>query len=187
MSFGDDLAAGLRAHVPTTVLENEHRDRMLRLLDAGPDAFSRDHFTPGHFTASAFVLSPDRSELLLIHHRKLGMWLQPGGHVETCDRDIIASARREVEEEVGLADLSLLHPGTFDLDVHNIPARKTEPAHEHFDVRMLFGTETRELGRCEEILDARWVPFGEVENLHSDESVMRAMRRLGGFEASAAG
>jgi 8-oxo-dGTP pyrophosphatase MutT (NUDIX family) len=148
---------------------------MLALL--GESCFSRNHFVPGHFTASAFILSPSREELLLILHAKLGLWLQPGGHVEDSDEDLLAAARREAAEEVGLDDLQLLSPGIFDIDIHDIPAGR-EPAHQHFDVRFLFSSASRRLVPASDARDARWVLFDEVAQHHSDDSVMRALRSI---------
>lgn len=150
---------------------------MHALLEGAEDAFARTSFSPGHFTASAFVLSPDGGELFLIHHPKLGIWVQPGGHVEASDADVLAAARREVLEEVGLEDAPL-HPacaGVFDIDIHPIPARKDEPAHEHFDVRFLFAAPHKELVRASaEVRGGRWVPLGDVADAGSDRSVTRA-------------
>jgi len=171
------LEQQLRQHAAANRLEAEHVDRMRELLRA-EDPFARSHFTPGHFTASAFVLSPARDALLLIHHRKLGLWLQPGGHVESGDVDMIAAARREVAEEVGIVRLELAREGIFDVDIHRIPERPGEPAHEHFDVRFLFRALDRELAIGEEVRDARWVRIADVGSVHSDESVLRAMRKL---------
>src|SRR4051812_12468557 len=109
----------LAAYVACDATESIHLERMRHLAAQPGDVFSRSHFVPGHFTASAFILSPDRKALLLIHHLKLDRWLQPGGHVEADDVDVLAAARREVEKEVGLpADLPLFRPGLFDLDIH---------------------------------------------------------------------
>ena len=46
------------------------------------------------------------------------------------------TALREAREETG-CDVQLLAPAPLDVDVHTIPARKTEPEHEHLDVRYL--------------------------------------------------
>ena len=162
--------------------ENEVRFvARMRELCGAESACERSHFEPGHFTASAFVLSPDRRDLVLIHHKKLGIWVQPGGHVEPSDADLISAARREVLEEVGLAELELLQRGgslLFDVDIHEIPARKQEPAHEHFDVRFAFVAKTRELVPSEEVLDLRWVPLDAVQSIATDDSVLRAVRKL---------
>jgi 8-oxo-dGTP pyrophosphatase MutT (NUDIX family) len=143
-------------------------------------ACTRSHFEPGHFTASAFVLSPDRRQLILIHHKKLGIWVQPGGHVDASDPDLESAARREVGEEVGLHDLEPLSDAgaLFDVDIHAIPARKDEPAHEHFDVRFAFVARTLAFARSEEVADVRWVSLAEVGTVTTDRSVLRAVEKL---------
>ncbi|HYQ00881.1 MAG TPA: NUDIX hydrolase [Polyangiaceae bacterium] len=156
-------------------------ERMVELSRAEL-ACERSHFVPGHFTASAFVLSPDRRELVLIHHKKLGIWVQPGGHVEPTDADLLGSARREVLEEVGLSELEAFSGSDrsllFDVDIHLIPARKADPAHEHFDVRFAFVAKTRTLVHSDEVADLRWVPLNAVEEMGTDESVLRAVGKL---------
>ena len=92
--------AAIAAYQPLDPREAAFRERMLSLLQLSAP-LSRGHFTPGHLTASAFVVSPD-DELLLIFHRKLGIWVQPGGHIEPGDESLLDAARREVAEEVGL-------------------------------------------------------------------------------------
>jgi len=150
---------------------------MLALLSLD-GATSRSHFVPGHLTASAFVLSPERDAVLLILHKKLGLWLQPGGHIEASDATLEDAARREVAEEVGLALPVAAPAAVFDLDIHVIPARKDEPAHEHFDVRFCFRSATRNFVASDEVADARWTPLSEIEQLTTDESVLRAVRKL---------
>jgi 8-oxo-dGTP pyrophosphatase MutT (NUDIX family) len=178
MSCRSTVHALIAAHRPWDDPEALHRARMLELTAVPGDPLRRDHFAPGHFTASAFVLAPEREALLLVHHRKLDRWLQPGGHVEASDADLLAAARREVREETGIAELELERPGTFDLDVHPIPALGHELPHEHFDVRFLFRARTRELRVSAESKAVRWVALSELDGRVSDESVLRAVRKL---------
>lgn len=175
------LKAMLTAHVPLDATEAEHRRSMLVLCDAEGDPFSRSHFKPGHFTASAFVLSPDMDALLLIFHGKLHRWLQPGGHIDPEDRDVVSAARREAAEETGLRDLKLLGAGPLDVDVHTIPARRAEPEHQHFDVRFAFRAERKEGVAASDATDLRWVALDAVTLAGSDASVMRAVGRLRGM------
>lgn len=139
---------------------------------------ARAQFTPGHLTASGFVLSPDRSALLLIHHRRLRRWLQPGGHIDEGDPAPLAAARREVDEETGVADLTELVAGLIGLNRHPIPERHDEPAHHHFDLQFAFIASSWHLEQRVEVIEARWVPLGEVPALAGDAAVQRALMRL---------
>ena len=58
--------------------EAEMLARIRHLVESAPDCFQRT-CRPGHITGSAWVLSHDRTKCLLLHHRKLDRWLQPGG------------------------------------------------------------------------------------------------------------
>ena len=138
------------------------------------DAPKRTHYDPGHVTASAFVLSPDRSAVVLVHHAKLGIWVQPGGHLEPGDVSVEAAARREVAEEVGLTGLEPL--GLVDVDVHEIPARGDEPAHLHHDLRFGFVSASWELAAGDGVMEARWVPVGELGDV--DPGLRRAVGKL---------
>lgn len=175
----------LSAHRQEKELDGGHLARMLELLGQPRAALSRDCYEPGHFTASAFVLSPDRSRLLLIRHPKLGLWLQPGGHIEAEDADVLAAARREVLEETGLSRVEVLRE-VFDLDVHGIPAWKETPAHQHFDIRVLLVAREIELRAGDDVAEARWFPLSSVaecegelaDGTGTDSSVRRCALRL---------
>lgn len=171
------VLALLQAHRPADPTEAAHRVAMLEHALRHPAPFDRDSWAPGHFTASAFILSPDRDALLLLLHTKLGIWVQPGGHFEPQDESLQAAALREAREETGLVELEVLAP-LFDVDIHTIPARKQDPAHQHLDLRLLLRARTTALEATEEMQRWVWTPLAEVERANTDESVMRVARRL---------
>jgi 8-oxo-dGTP pyrophosphatase MutT (NUDIX family) len=117
---------------------------LLRWQMAERHALERRETMPGHVTTSAFVLSPDQAQVLLIDHVVIGRWLQPGGHYEPAAA-FHASARREAVEETGIAGLAL-HPWhgggdlPFVIDSHEVPGnpRRNEPPHIHHDLQYLF-------------------------------------------------
>ena len=153
-------------------------EQLLALLEQPGDVFLRSHLDPGHFTASAFVLCPERRRLLLIRHPKLGRWLQPGGHIEPADPSCLDAAGREVHEETGVGDLVPLAQGIFDVDVHPIPANPREGAHAHFDVRYAFVARSAQLTVSDEVKAARWVELDAVAALNDEESIARPVRAL---------
>lgn len=85
------------------------------------------------------VITPDGEKVCLVLHAKLKRWLQPGGHADAIDAGSMeATALREAREETG-CDVTLhpTAPRPLDVDVHVIPARKSDPEHRHLDVRYL--------------------------------------------------
>ena len=132
---------------------------------------------PGHFTGSAWLVSADGERALLLHHRKLDLWLQPGGHADG-DGDLAGVALREAEEETGLSGLRL-EGGVFDLDRHVSPARGDEPEHFHYDVRFVVRAGGDEAFTVSEESHAlKWLPVREIaSDPHADASVRRMARR----------
>lgn len=167
----------LAAHQPTD--EKETADlRELREFEASLEApFSREQ-SPAHFTGSAVVMTPDGQKVCLVLHAKLKRWLQPGGHAEPADGgDLTATALREAREETGCE--VVLHPRAprpLDVDVHVIPARKTEPEHRHLDVRFLFiATNPEALAHDpSESHGAQWLSWEEAL-ARADEAPLRRM------------
>ena len=145
-----------------------------RILLSGQRAFQRDFFDDGHFTGSAWLVSTDGERVLLTLHRKLGRWLQLGGHADG-DGDLARVALREATEESGLAGLAV-EGMIFDVDRHPIPAHGTEPAHYHYDVRYVVrATSDERYTVSDESIDLRWWP---VEEVIRDDSVDASLKRM---------
>ena len=145
------------------------------LLDDPDDPFMRDRLA-GHFTASAWLVDRSGQRLLMTHHRKLGLWLQLGGHADG-DRDLARVALREAEEESGLAGLSV-DPLIFDLDRHWIPGHKAIPAHWHYDVRYVVRTgDSEAFAVSEESHALAWRLIAEVAGDAQYDASLRRMAR----------
>jgi 8-oxo-dGTP pyrophosphatase MutT (NUDIX family) len=173
-----DLLARYRAAHPD---ESACADRVRALVESQADCFSRS-CVPGHVTASAWLLSPDGKRFLLTHHRKLNRWLQLGGHADG-DSDVAAVALREAREESGLRELRFAYaadaPVPIDLDVHPIPARAGEPAHDHHDVRfVLVAAPGQTIFASDESTALEWFEMDDLERIADDDSVLRLGRKV---------
>ena len=161
----------LAAYAPRDAHQAEQRAFFLRWIDAHADAALRTCLA-GHLTASALVVDHSGTRALLTLHRKLGRWLQLGGHCDG-DTNLASAALREAREESGIAGLEI-DPLPIDLDAHRIPARANEPEHWHLDTRYLVRApaDARELV-SEESLALRWFALEELAELPTDDSVRR--------------
>jgi len=137
------------------------------------DAAER-HLAIGHLTGSAWLVSADGARALLTHHRKLNRWLQLGGHADG-DHDLARAALREAQEESGLCDL-VVEPTIFDLDCHEIPARGSETAHLHYDVRFVVHATTSEAFTLSD--ESHALAWRDIAALGSDSAVDASMGRM---------
>ena len=171
------LSAALAAYVPDGDAESASLTR-LRAFVAGPeDPFYRA--TPeGHVTGSAVVARPDGSAFLLVLHRKLSRWLQPGGHTEEADASVFDTALREAREETGLSQLSVVrklgeiiydispyryeiqHRHVFQLQVHE-PTGQRWPSQELHDGHQ---PPTR--------LECFWIPLRNAHILQAGQGAL---------------
>ena len=168
----------LGSYTPRAARDRAFADATARFIAAhGARAFGRDPLT-GHVTASAFVISPDRNSVLLMHHAKLDRWLQMGGH---CDgnADVRAVAMREAREETGLTSIGFVTRKIIDIDVHEIPARGGEPAHLHHDIRFLMTADPSEpIRRNHESRALAWIPLKALETYSRARSILVLRDRL---------
>lgn len=163
---------GIGRFEPCGLRDRENWQKLLDLLDAHPAPFGREP-NPGHITGSAFVLSPDGTEVLLTHHAKLDMWLQLGGH---CDgiADVPFVALKEAYEESGISRICPVGDPeqVLDLDIQTIPANARDPEHLHFDLRYLFRAQTRDFTVSAESKALAWVPLSGLERYTTNPGVL---------------
>lgn len=150
-----------------------HRRTILDFIDAHDDALHRSCRT-GHLTGSALVVDADGARVVVLHHRKLDRWLQPGGHCDG-DANLAAVALREATEETGIDGLRVL-PVAVDLDVHEVAPPDDGP-HLHLDVRYLVHAPPgAEPAGNHESNDIRWASLDDLAGLDLDEGTWRMVR-----------
>ncbi len=172
----EGLLAAFGRYAPIDEHERAMADRVRAFVGAHADCFERSQ-TIGHVTGSAWIVARSLDRALFVHHRKLDLWLQPGGHADG-DSDVRRVARREAFEETGVADLMDASDGIYDVDVHAIAARPGEPAHDHFDVRFAFFADpATPLVVSEESHAVAWIAFDDLERYGVDDSIRRLVRK----------
>ena len=158
---------------PVDLRERRSRLRLLEAVERLPGPFAR-LAGPVHVTGSAIVVGP--RGVVLHRHKRMGIWLQPGGHLEPGETPWHA-ARREAAEETGLV---LRHPGAgprlVHVDVHPAPFR-----HVHLDLRyVLLARDGDPRPAAGESQDVRWFTWPEALALADDglAGALRAPHRL---------
>jgi 8-oxo-dGTP pyrophosphatase MutT (NUDIX family) len=170
------LLSLLHNHEPSDEAEREMWENIIEFVKENEDCFERT-LRQGHLTASAWIVSPDRNQVLLMEHRKLMKWFQPGGHCDG-DPDVLAVALKETQEETGVKARPVSF-AIFDVDVHLIPANTREDTHYHYDIRFLLEADPADvIERNSESREVRWVPLAEVPKYNPSESIVRMQRKI---------
>ncbi len=173
-----ELIQLLRQHQTRFIEEAAYVTRAIRYIEQHVDCFYRD-LLPMHVTGSTWVINPSCDYVLMLHHKKLDRWFQPGGHADG-QADILQAALRETAEETGLeaAHIQLLGDDIFDVDIHSIPAMHGEPQHEHIDVRFLVEIDEHlPIPGSDESHDVLWVHLYDVAHFNHNRSTHRMVQK----------
>jgi 8-oxo-dGTP pyrophosphatase MutT (NUDIX family) len=163
----EELRAVVVAHVPLSSREEASKERFLTELDRLDDPFN-ELADPVHVTASAIVVG--RRGTVLHLHKRLGRWMQPGGHVDPGETPPVA-ARREAIEELGL---EVAHPRGGPLLIH-LDVHEAALGHTHLDLRyLLFGADDDPHPPPGESPEARWYDWAEADSI-ADEALEPAL------------
>lgn len=145
--------------------------RFLSFLESEPNCFNRSTLH-GHITCGVWLLSPTADSVLLTHHKKLGVWMQLGGHADGngCPTEV---ALTEGKEESGISEIALVHSDIFDVDIHLIPSANDVPEHLHYDIRYLCKAATLRYTVSSESHDLAWVTYEQIPQYSSEPSILR--------------
>ena len=133
------LEEALERYLPWNEQEERDRAEILLRLRSGEELYSRDNAS-AHLTASAWVVSPDRTQVLMAYHNLYDSWSWLGGHADG-DRDLLAVALREVREESGLAEVRPVSPAIYSVEILTVDGHEKRGAyvssHLHLNVTYL--------------------------------------------------
>ncbi len=147
-----------------------HQRDVLAAIDADPRVLLRSA-RPGHLTGSGLIVDADAERFVLLHHAKLRIWVQPGGHADG-EANLARVALDECTEETGIDGLRVAVPA-IDVDVHRV-APPCEDDHLHYDVRFLvLAPPGAELSPNHESIDGRWVSWDEADSAPVDAGTVR--------------
>lgn len=152
--------------------------RAIAFIELHADCFYRELW-PMHVTGSTWVVNPKRDKVLLLHHKKLNQWFQPGGHADG-DHDILRVALKETHEETGIdaQHIRLVSNAIFDVDIHTIHAHAHDPRHEHIDIRFLIEIDdTLPVPGNDESHDIRWADLYEAPHFNNNRSTYRMIEK----------
>lgn len=134
-----DILTQLQRYRPKNEQEAADLAEMLRRLKLGEDVFSRSNLS-AHFTASAWVVSPDRRQVLMAYHDLYDSWAWLGGHADG-DKDLLSVALREVQEESGLHELRPVSEDIYSVEILAVSGHRKQgryvPSHLHLNVTYL--------------------------------------------------
>jgi len=148
------------------------RVQVLELLDTHGAALADRTCAPGHLTGSALVVEEGTGRMLVLFHRKLQRWLQPGGHADG-DHELAGVALREASEETGIDGLRVVVPA-IDIDIHEVDHGDALGTHLHLDLRFLVLAPEGSIPEGNHESEAlRWVDLDELRQLADETGIMR--------------
>lgn len=155
---------------------------LTKQIKRGENISSRKNFN-GHVTISGLVILNDE-KILVVLHKKLQKYLQPGGHIEKKDKNLFKAAEREIREETGLKNI-VLHTWCLNnlapvlIDTHKIPENKkrNENTHYHHDFMFIFNTEDENIATdFNEVSGFRWVEIARA--IQGNSNVAKALKKI---------
>lgn len=133
------LPEQIMAFIPFNEQERRDKQELLSWLDSGADIYTR-RCNAAHLTASAWVVSPDLTQVLMAYHNLYDSWSWLGGHADG-DRDLLAVSMREVREESGLTAVRPVSPHIYSLEILTVDGHEKRGAyvssHLHLNVTYL--------------------------------------------------
>jgi 8-oxo-dGTP pyrophosphatase MutT (NUDIX family) len=174
MSLADEIRT---IPISPSVATDEVAKQFLAKLDEG--GYSRDENPMHHFGAYFLLYNPATKTVFITHHKKSGLWLFPGGHVDRGETTI-QTLKREMHEELGVVYNPPADQKPFLLTITRMDAPNYR-CKTHFDVWYKMPTDGSDFKiDPSEFHDTQWVSIDEARKLIVDEQNLQALAKIEG-------
>ncbi|MEI6843198.1 MAG: NUDIX domain-containing protein [bacterium] len=139
---------------------------------------SKAENSTSHFCTYFLPYNPETGEIFLIHHKKSGLWLAPGGHLDK-DETPTDTLKREVMEELGF---EIKKPETYQpflLTMTKIPTRPNSTCRMHYDIWYAIPTDGREFAvDMTEFFASQWISLEGAREIVIDRQNLTAFAKI---------
>ncbi len=167
-----DLKEQISVYVPVNEQEGNDKKLLLEWLSE-PDVFRRTN-QKAHFTASAWVVNPNRTKVLMIYHNIYDSWAWMGGHADG-EKDLLSVAKREAMEESGITDIKALSEDIASIEIVPVSGHEKKgkyvPSHLHLNVTYIFeAPEEQNLSvKPDENSGVMWIETNDIKNKSTEK------------------
>ncbi len=150
----------------------------LRLIEGLP---TRDKNPTSHFCAYFLPFDPGAKKVFIVYHKKSGLWISPGGHIDEGET-LLEALNREIDEELGVKDLFKEAPTPFLLTITRIE-NKVQSCKTHYDVWYLVPTDgSGSTIDPQEFLDTKWMTLEEAGKMVTDPANLEALAAVKNYD-----
>lgn len=159
---------------PSLCDEATYKTYQQRLTEGLP---TRDENPASHFCAYFLPFDSKNKKVFIVHHKKSGLWISPGGHIDQGET-LLEALNREIDEELGVKSFFTEEPSPFLLTITPIENR-VQPCKSHFDVWYLVPTDGSNFNiDPEEFHDTKWMTIDEAEKIVTDLANRQALEAI---------
>ena len=170
-----DTLHSISSIINHTICEEDIYDEYLQRLQDG--LLTRDENPQSHFCTYFLPYNKDNKKVFMVHHKKSGLWLSPGGHIDKGET-VVEALNREIDEELGVKDFYDIDPTPFLLTITPIE-NQSQPCKKHYDIWYLVETDGSNFNiNPTEFLDTKWLTIDEARKIVTEPQNIKALNIL---------
>ena len=172
----------IKLYKPFNEQEKKDQDLILRVMVTLSDVLTRKNEIL-HFTSSAFVLNPSRTHVLMVYHNIYNSWSWTGGHADG-EPDLFFVAKKELMEESGVTDLTVIQQEMISLDIlpviGHVKNGKYVAPHLHFNATYLFEVQddAHFKAKLDENSAVGWIAVDEIHQKCTEQHMIPIYEKI---------